>query len=302
MAGQRPGPAAPVRPWARAAGWRLAAVLVLLVVAALGERARAVTHLSSTGLLDPSKPVMFVFAVALVVLAVLVLGTLFVVLYRLVTQAGPAGTGGARTPAAPVRWWVRLLMALGAVTLVLLPAAIVVILLLDSKRRRPRSPTLGVGSPRPLPTYPSHPGETSAVLLTALGVLVVLAILWLWRHRWRRRPPEAAAPEPPLLSTAVSAGTLALRSPRSPREAIIACYAAMEDSLATAGSPREAADTPEDLLNRAAGEGVVRRPAAERLTALFREARFSPHTLGEAERDDANAALDDISRELADGG
>ena len=83
------------------------------------------------------------------------------------------------------------------------------------------------------------------------------------------------------------------------REAIIACYAAMEISLAVAGSPRRAADTPEELLNRAVGSGVIRTPAARRLTALFREARFSPHELADAQRQAARAALADISRDLS---
>lgn len=85
------------------------------------------------------------------------------------------------------------------------------------------------------------------------------------------------------------------------RQAIIACYAAMEQALAAAGSPRRAADTPEDLLGRAHRAGVLRTPAAARLTTLFREARFSTHALGTAEREAATLALGDISRELGGG-
>jgi Domain of unknown function (DUF4129) len=97
----------------------------------------------------------------------------------------------------------------------------------------------------------------------------------------------------------VAAGTAALGATAGAREAIIACYAAMEASLATAGSPRRAADTPEELLNRAEDDGIIRTPAARRLTALFREARFSPHRLADAQRQAALAALGDIGHDLA---
>jgi hypothetical protein len=132
-----------------------------------------------------------------------------------------------------------------------------------------------------------------------VAVLVATA-LWL-RHRRRASAAphgQAAAPSP--LAAAVAAGTAALGATAGAREAIIACYAAMEASLATAGSPRRTADTPEELLNRAEGDGIIRTQAARRLTALFREARFSPHRLGDTQRRAATAALDDIGRDLAD--
>jgi hypothetical protein len=45
--------------------------------------------------------------------------------------------------------------------------------------------------------------------------------------------------------------------------------------------------------------GLVRTAAAARLTGLFREARFSPHQLGEPELRDARSALEAIERDLA---
>jgi Domain of unknown function (DUF4129) len=91
-----------------------------------------------------------------------------------------------------------------------------------------------------------------------------------------------AVPSP--LAAAAAAGASALGAAAGARVAIISCYAAMEESLSAAGSPRLAADTPEELLNRAVGTGAIRTPAAARLTVLFREARFSPHRLGDEER------------------
>jgi len=129
--------------------------------------------------------------------------------------------------------------------------------------------------------------------------VLVATALWLRHRRRANAVPRGRAAAPSPLADAVAAGTAALGATAGAREAIIACYAAMEASLATAGSPRRAADTPEELLNRAEGDGIIRTPAARRLTALFKEARFSPHQLADAQRRSAMAALDDIGRDLA---
>ena len=84
----------------------------------------------------------------------------------------------------------------------------------------------------------------------------------------RRRRPGAAegnrpAPLAGRLAAATSAGTAALSSHRDSRAAIIACYAAMEGSLAGAGSPPAAADTPAEVLGRAFAAGLIRSAAGE---------------------------------------
>jgi hypothetical protein len=128
---------------------------------------------------------------------------------------------------------------------------------------------------------------------------LVATALWLRHRRRAAAAPHGPAATPSPLADAVAAGTAALGATPGAREAIIACYAAMEASLAAAGSPRRAADTPEELLNRAEGDGIIRTPAARRLTGLFREARFSPHRLAGAQRQAALAALGDIGDDLA---
>ena len=94
-------------------------------------------------------------------------------------------------------------------------------------------------------------------------------------------------------------GRAALAGVDDARAAIIACYVAMERSLAERGTARAAADTPDELLARAVASGVVRGGAAGRLTALFYEARFSTHPLDGGQRDAASAALDELAAELA---
>ena len=91
------------------------------------------------------------------------------------------------------------------------------------------------------------------------------------------------------LRRAVESGRAALHEVDEARAAIIACYLAMERSLATAGTARAAAETPDELLARATGRGSLRRRAAARLTALFYEARFSTHPLPETAK--ASATL-----------
>jgi len=138
------------------------------------------------------------------------------------------------------------------------------------------------------------------VLLAGIAVCI-----WLAR---RLRPPAALrdhgddfiVEDPERLREAVESGRSALRTVDDARAAIIACYLAMEASLAERGATRGAADTPGELLTRATDRGLVRGTAAGRLTALFYEARFSSHPLGHRQRDEAEQALDELAADLAE--
>ena len=81
-----------------------------------------------------------------------------------------------------------------------------------------------------------------------------------------------------------------------PREAVIACYVRMERALADAGTPRGAAESPMELLGRVLGEYDVPEGDVRRLTALFTEARFSGHPVG----DEMRAAAQRSLRAIAD--
>ncbi|MBF9071393.1 DUF4129 domain-containing protein [Streptacidiphilus fuscans] len=100
------------------------------------------------------------------------------------------------------------------------------------------------------------------------------------------------------LAEAVTAGQQALAGTDA-RAAIIACYAAMETSLAEGGIGRRTADTPAELLERVVLSGAVDEASVRTLTDLFREARYSTHPMAEHQRDQAAAALDTIAAELA---
>jgi len=195
-----------------------------------------------------------------------------------------------------------------------------VLYLLSRKARpvRPRPltvrPTPVPATPRPQVLRPAAGTSLAQVIAVALlialaAVLIFLAARYLWRHRQPRSAwPQSArgfpVPNPgddePGLREAVESGYSALRGLDDARAAIIACYLAMEDSLARAGTPRGTADTPDELLTRAAGRGLVRGGAAARLTALFYEARFSSHPMQQADRDDAERSLAELAASLGD--
>jgi hypothetical protein len=177
--------------------------------------------------------------------------------------------------------------------------------------------------PQPLPTQPQptglptvtrppHPGPTFrlplAGILYALLILALIGGIVACVVLLRRRQPEHDVLPPEEASVAegqrsdlrdaVRSGRRALAGLDDARAAIIACYVAMEGSLAAAGADHEAADTPDEFLARAAAAGLVRGAAAGELTRLFYEARFSAHELTTAQRDAAQGALDQLAADL----
>ncbi len=173
-------------------------------------------------------------------------------------------------------------------------------------------PTQPQPTARPSLTRPPHPAP--AFRLPLAGILYALLILALIGGivacvvLLRRRQPEhdVLPPEETSLAEgqrsdlrdAVSSGRRALAELDDARAAIIACYVAMERSLAAAGADHEAADTPDEFLARAAAAGLVRGAAAGELTGLFYEARFSAHELTTAQRTAARDALEQLAADL----
>jgi Domain of unknown function (DUF4129) len=178
--------------------------------------------------------------------------------------------------------------------------------------RKPPSP-VQLPSGKVSPRGSQHAGTfhvSAAALLYGLLILVLLAGIVLsvwWSRRFRlpggsRRDGSLIAEDPEELRAAVESGRSALRALDDARAAIIACYVAMETSLADRGAPRAVADTPDELLARAARSGLVRGTAPARLTALFYEARFSSHPLDRGQREAAERALDELAAALAEPG
>jgi hypothetical protein len=144
--------------------------------------------------------------------------------------------------------------------------------------------------------------------LLLIIVIIAVVIAALRRPPWfrRARAPVPAGPiatDAESLREAISEGAAALRAGAfdDARQAIIACYVAMERSLADRGAARNEADTPDELLSRATEAGIIHGAAAARLTVLFYEARFSSHPLGDDQHHQARLALDEIAASLDQG-
>ena len=143
-----------------------------------------------------------------------------------------------------------------------------------------------------------------------LMLIIVVGSIVATRRRWRPPAPGAVddyaeSPAPPTRSESlVRAAEVGLAEAadlsREPREAIIACYAAMERELANVpdAAPQDF-DTPTEVLARAVEHHALHADNAVQLVNLFEEARFSPHVMNEGHREVAVRVLQLVLDELA---
>ena len=180
----------------------------------------------------------------------------------------------------------------------------------------PDAPATTLPTGRPPSGLPQPSGHTAKsysdwigkgllyVLMAAVSALIVYLLFRLLSRRWftRREIPlidfDPLAPEAEQLAEAIAAGTEALEYQGDAREAVIACYAAMEQAVSADGGGRRATDTPEEFLRRVTAAQLIPESPARRLTELFREARFSRHPIAEEQRDAAREALRTIAEHL----
>lgn len=174
---------------------------------------------------------------------------------------------------------------------------------------------LPTGDTVPPPERPREPDTDEDVLgylvASTVALLVLLVGGGVVAARRRRGTEPRIAPaesaEPPASTAAsetlvraaevglVEVGDLS----REPREAIIACYAAMERELAKVpdAAPQEF-DTPTEVLARAVEHHALHADNAAQLVQLFAEARFSPHVMNERHRQTAAEVLQLVLAEL----
>ena len=164
----------------------------------------------------------------------------------------------------------------------------------------PMAPPPGHATGPPPQQHPQDDsGDTLRILLVstiAMLLVIVTGSVIISRRRWRAATPaviagdHAETPTPaPRAESLVRAAELGLAEigdlNREPREAIIACYAAMERELANVpGAAPQDFDTPTEVLVRAVEHHALHADNAAQLVNLFEEARFSPHVMNEGHR------------------
>lgn len=293
MAEQRPAPGTRPVPAVRLV---VAGVLLAVALAGLGASVH-VTGWRNGPLRSDSVPVGIALELILACLLAAVL-----LRYRRAPAAGQ--------PAAGLRAVLR-------VFLIIAVLAMPVLVILDQIRPGPpRNHRIPPTPHRPLFRHqPQHhlgghgggfvSGTVLLYVLIAVGLALLTAICAALARRMQageswQEGEEPASDEAPheQLRRAVASGQAAMRDYDDARLAIIACYVAMEVSLARAGAARSDAETPDELLARTVADGLVPDQETGTLTELFYEARFSSHPLPPGRREQARHALEVIAAAL----
>jgi hypothetical protein len=153
---------------------------------------------------------------------------------------------------------------------------------------RPVDPITGVTPPGPAT---GGGGVDPAILLVIGGAAAALVPVGL---AWPRRKVRTTGTVPSRdggLAEAVVAGRSALHLGDDDRQAVLACYAAMEQTLAEHGVTRGEADTPSEHLRRAVDAHLAPADAVGELLAVSHLARFSHHRISAEDRQVAERAL-----------
>jgi hypothetical protein len=188
----------------------------------------------------------------------------------------------------------------------------------------PSVPAPGQGASPAHATAPApkqHPPDESSDLLgillaSTIPMLILIVVGTVIMSRRRRRAASAGTlpdyndgddaefrPPPKGSVSLVRAAERGLAEmadlSREPREAIIACYAAMERELANVpGAAPQDFDTATEVLARAVEHHALQADNAVQLVNLFAEARFSPHVMNERHRELAVRTLQLVLDEL----
>ena len=297
---------------------RVGAVIVLLIVAA------AALHGYLPGAENPPRErptsgfgsLFVVIAMLVVSMAIIVIAIVTQTRHRPVSHGPgepPRELGGGRRPLT----WRMVLIAVAVVIAWLLLFALLSRMnaQLGITQQPPDASTPPSGAPPPPPDRSAEPEPSANVfsLLAGSTVLLMMAVFVgaAIAGRRQRRSATAAvpgddyrsapsAPGPGPLARAAEVGLAeAADLSREPREAIIACYAAMERELENSPDivPRES-DTPSEVLARAVEHGALRADSATDLVDLFEEARFSRHVMTEEHRATAMRVLRLVLDEL----
>lgn len=271
---------------------RATAVAVLLAVAAVGLRSRGV--FSHAGNATATAIGGSTLAITLAVTEGVALVAVIVVLVSARRQHNEQEDETEYL--IVLRWWLRYLLLVLALAVLAVPPY-----LLYTHRRKGGIPAQPPPQARIQPgTHQHGPAAASGLVSILVGVgvaagaLLAIAIYARVRHRGG----NGADPARRGLARRLAAATDALHQTADPRQAIIACYAELERGFAAAGSAPRGADTPAEVLARAASAGLVRSRSAADLTGLFRRARYGQEPMTTADSATAEHALDAMCAEL----
>lgn len=281
---------------------RCGALAVIVVIVVVGARARAAGF---------APPVVYTPAMASAFDSVLGIGSVIVVAaglmllgsFRRTLKVTVAPTALPVSGPRPSGKWLNRRVVIGVLAGVLL-VSVWVILSHPNQSRTLLPPAMGhlglgtaQGGMRSAAPQPSSGGPVKTVLLilvlsTAGGMITVL----LRRNR-SAQPPEELSQEQ-AMARAVEAGRQAVldRAADNPREAIVACFVAMEHALAGRGDALapQISDTPSEVLERGIQRASLPAAASRSLLRLFREAQFSAHPMTERDRMDADECLGEL--------
>ncbi|MDV3133433.1 DUF4129 domain-containing protein [Mycobacterium sp. 29Ha] len=306
---------------------RVIAVIALMIVAAVALRG----YIPGGGEpisereRPPSNPAALIVVIVMVCAAVAIIG--FAIIARLRDRTPrPAARGdlpqASRTRGLPSLRFTLIVtgLVLGWLLLVLLltrlggppePAS-------DAPTAQETSTQAPDTTARPAPADDAAEPDTNVIgyLIPPMLILMVLVVVGTAVVSKRQRSSAvqylgdddipAAAEAPAAGASLVRAAEVGLAEigdrTREPREAIIACYAAMERELTRVpGAVPQDCDTPSEVLARAVHNRALRADSATELVELFEEARFSPHVMTEEHRDAAVSVLERVLAELPDG-
>lgn len=142
------------------------------------------------------------------------------------------------------------------------------------------------------------------VVLVATAMVLLVVLVQLVRSLLRRRPHLERREEPDFTIPLVPSELLDAARDRlheletgEPRNAIVAAWLGLEGSAAATGLPRLPAETSSEYTQRVIRVWAVDSDRLADLAALYREARFSVHALGESHR---RRAIADLAAVLTD--
>lgn len=301
---------------------RAVAVIVLLVIVAASLRGYIPEHGRAAARSASSSTLSMLFVIALLTVTLVIIAIALITRLqdprKMASSVGalPEALGGGRGRHS----WRVVLVGLAALVVWLVTVWALTRLLAGhgTVRLGPQPPQQS-STPKPpagntIPSAPQHDAAGDAVLgylaASAGTLFVLLAAVTTVGFLRRRRPvaPSTAIdrsikPSPKSSESLARAAEVGLTEigdlSREPREAIIACYAAMEGELARVpGAAPQTFDTPTEVLARAVDHQALHADNAARLVELFAEARFSPHVMNESHRQAAVRALQLVLTEL----